>query len=102
MKREIITIIIILLLVIVAYTKETTFYPETGKVVDITGEVVTVETATGNLFQFDGAEDWDVGDCVSMIMDGCGTEKVTDDIIIKATYSNWEVNNNGKCGNFKQ
>ena len=93
MKREIITVIIILLLAFVATTKNTTLYPETGKVVDIAEDIVTVETATGNLFQFDGAEDWAVGDCVSLIMESQGTEKVTDDIIIKANYSSWEVNN---------
>ena len=91
MKKEIITTLIILLLAFVATTKNTTLYPETGKVVDISENIVTVETATGNLFQFDGAEDWQVDDCVSMIMDGHGTENCVDDEIVKAEYSSWNL-----------
>ena len=83
--------ILILAIAIVACTcscgKSSTLYPETGKVVSISGDVVTVETCTGNLFEFYGAEDWMVNDCISLIMDGCGTEEVNDDVIIAVKYS---------------
>ena len=88
--------ILILAIVIIACTtcscgKSSTLYPETGKVVEICNDTVSVETSTGNLFEFYGSEDWSIGDCVSMIMDSCGTQKVTDDIIIDAHYSAWKV-----------
>lgn len=86
---------LILAILIVAYMcscgKSSTLYPETGKVVEISGEVVAVETSTGNLFEFYGSEDWFVGDCVSLTMDSCGTENVTDDAVIDAHYSAWKV-----------
>lgn len=84
-------LILILAIVIIACTcscgKSSTLYPETAKVVSISGDAVTVETSTGNLFEFYGSEDWFIGDCVSMIMDSCGTENITDDIIITVKYS---------------
>lgn len=83
-------LIIILAIAIIAYTcscGKSTLYPETGKVVEICNDVVTVETSTGNLFAFYGAEDWFVGDIVSMIMDSCGTTEITDDMIIAVKYS---------------
>lgn len=84
-------LIIILAIVIIACTcscgKSSTLYPETGKVVEICNDVVTVETSTENLFAFYGAEDWFVDDTVSMIMDSCGTAEVNDDVIIAVKYS---------------
>lgn len=70
---------------------KSTLYPETGKVVEICNDTVSVETSTGNIFEFYGSEDWFVGDCISLIMDSCGTSRVTDDIIIDAHYSAWKV-----------
>ena len=63
------------------------YYPETGKVISVSGDVVTVETYTGNLFEFYGSEDWMTGDCVSMILNSCGTPTVEDDEILKVKYS---------------
>lgn len=63
------------------------YYPETGKVISVSGDVVTVETCTGNLFEFYGSEDWMIGDCVSMILNSCGTPTVEDDEILKVKYS---------------
>ena len=92
--RKVATIIIFILATMIltsCSSGKSTLYPETGKVVEISGEVVAVETSTGNLFEFYGSEDWSIGDTVSMIMDSCGTENVTDDIIIDAHYSAWKV-----------
>ena len=86
--------ILILAILIVAYMcscGKSTLYPETEKVVEICNDTVSVETSTGNIFEFYGSEDWFVGDCVSLTMDSCGTENVTDDIIIDAHYSAWKV-----------
>lgn len=93
MKRVlIITTIIFMILAKILKPESENRYPETGVVVEICNDVVTVETSTGNLFAFYGAEDWFVGDIVSMIMDSCGTQRVTDDIIIDAHYSAWKIN----------
>ena len=92
MKKLLILILAIAIIAcICSCGKSSTLYPETGKVVEICNDVVTVETSTGNLFAFYGAEDWSIGDCVSMIMDSCGTENITDDIILAVKYSGvWE------------
>ena len=88
-------LIIILAIAIIACAcscgKSSTLYPETAKVVEICNDEVVVETCTGNLFAFYGAEDWMIGDCISLIMDGCGTAEVNDDVIITVKYSGvWE------------
>lgn len=92
MKRVLIITTIIFMILAKILKPESENYPETGKVVSISGDAVIVETSTGNLFEFYGSEDWFVGDCVSMIMDSCGTSRVTDDIIIDAHYSAWKIN----------
>ena len=84
-------LILILAIVIIACTcscgKSSTLYPETAKVVEICNDEVVVETYTGNLFAFYGAEDWFVDDTVSMIMDSCGTANVKDDVVVTVKYS---------------
>lgn len=87
MERKRFLILILAILIVMCSCGKSTLYPETGKVVEICDDVVTVETSTGNLFEFYGSEDWFVGDCVSMIMDSCGTESITDDIILTVKYS---------------
>lgn len=64
-------------------------YPATMQVTDISGDVVTVENATGFVYQFDGAEDYCKGDLVSLVMWSNGTQVITDDIILAARYSGY-------------
>lgn len=66
-------------------------YPETAIVTetDLETDLVTVETLNGNLFQFEGIEDYQTGDIVSMIMDSNKTPEVTDDIILSVKYSGY-------------
>lgn len=87
--RKILILILILatLLALVSACGKSTLYPETGKVVEICNDTVSVETSTGNIFEFYGSEDWFVGDIASMIMDSCGTTEITDDVIIAVKYS---------------
>lgn len=87
MKRVLIITTIVFMILAKILKPESENYPETGKVVSISGDAVTVETSTGNLFEFYGSEDWFVGDIVSMIMDSCGTANVKDDVIITVKYS---------------
>lgn len=84
-----------LTLTVFALTASAEIYPLTAKVTEINYEddTVTVETFTGFLFSFIGCEDWQEGDCASLIMDDNGTEKIFDDVIIMAHYGAWELIN---------
>ena len=62
-------------------------YPDAMTITEINGDLVTIETATGNQFQFRGAEDYEEGDLVAVLMYPKGTEKVTDDIIVRVRYA---------------
>lgn len=86
-RKRFLILILAILIVMCSCGKSSTLYPETAKVVEISADTVTVETSTGNLFEFYGSEDWFVGDCISLIMDGCGTAEVNDDVIIAVKYS---------------
>lgn len=69
-------------------------YPTTMLVTDIdyTTDVVTIETATGFIYQFEGAEDYIKGDLVSCIMFSNGTADITDDMILSVRYSGFYIN----------
>lgn len=64
-------------------------YPMTTTVIDVSRatDKVTVKDANGNLWQFDGAEDWDINDIASCIVNDNGTPEIDDDEIIKAHYN---------------
>ena len=99
MKKVIAVIIAITALFAIA-TATAEQYPQTAKVVEVDydTDTVTVETFTGFLFAFEGCEDWEVGDCASLIMDDNSTEKIFDDKIVMAQYSGWELVNWYLCG----
>lgn len=67
-------------------------YPTTMIVTDVSGDLVTMETATGFVYQFTGAEDYSENDLVSCIMFSNGTTNITDDIILAARYSGFFLN----------
>ena len=69
------------------------YYALTTQVVEIDAEndAVIVEDSNGNLWEFYGAEDWQVGDCASLIMNSRGTVGVEDDKIEDARYSAWTL-----------
>ena len=55
--------------------------------VDYTADVITVEDSTGNLWTFDGVEDYDLRDRVSLTMSDSGTDwNIKDDRIIDVRY----------------
>lgn len=62
-------------------------YPDAMTITEISGDLVTIESSTGNRFQFRGAEDYEEGDLVAVLMYSKGTENVTDDIIIRVRYA---------------
>ena len=87
--------ILILILMVIAPVAQAELYPMTARVymVDEFTDTVIVETFTGFLFSFEGVEDWAEDDCCALIMDDCGTAEISDDLIISARYSGWELVN---------
>lgn len=61
-------------------------YPLSTTVTEIENDTVTVEDTNGNLWSFDGAEDWEVGDTCALIMDNNSTKDIRDDVIISTRY----------------
>lgn len=61
-------------------------YPTTMQVTDVSDDLVTMETATGFVYQMQ-ADDYAKGDLVSLVMFSNGTTDITDDIILTARYS---------------
>ena len=53
---------------------------------DRDADVVTCEDYNGNLWEFYGVEDWEIGDLCNLVMFDCGTAEITDDVIVRATY----------------
>lgn len=51
--------------------------------VNTDSDVVSVEDATGNIWEFYGIDNWSVDDTCTLIMFNHFTEKIFDDIIIK-------------------
>lgn len=66
-------------------------YPTTMIVTDVSGDLVTMETATGFVYQMH-ADDYEKGDLVSLVMFSNGTTDITDDIILTARYSGFYIN----------
>ena len=64
------------------------FYPLTTVVTEIEGGIATLEDFNGNLWQIN-ADDFEVGDICTVIMNGNGTPKVDDDSVIKANYNGY-------------
>lgn len=61
-------------------------YPLSTTVMQIINDTVTVEDSNGNLWSFNGAEDWDINDSCALIMDDNSTKDIRDDIIISTRY----------------
>lgn len=68
-------------------------YPLTTTVTKIENDTVTVEDSNGNLWSFNGIEDWQVGDGCALIMDDNSTSEIVDDVIISAKYqqNDWSL-----------
>ena len=68
-------------------------YANTGRVMAISAgtDTVVVEDYNGNLWAFYGVEDWQEGDCVSLVMSDAGTEEIYDDEILSVRYSGWTL-----------
>lgn len=61
-------------------------YPLSTTVTEINNNTVTVEDSNGNLWSFDGAEDWEINDSCALIMNDNNTKDIRDDVIISTRY----------------
>lgn len=70
-------------------------YPLAGVVVriDSDSDLVSVRDGAGNLWQFYGVEGWMLGEGVAILMDGRGTEVVSDDRMLSVRHANLGVAN---------
>ena len=66
-------------------------YPACGIVIEIDEEndLVMVEDFNGDIWIFEGIEDWFIGDICAMMMDDNGTDTIYDDIIVSVRYRGW-------------
>lgn len=90
--------LVVLVLIPTIHTSAKTKMPETYmrcmEVVDLDYEkdLVTCVDAVGYEWQFYGCEDNAKGDLLCCLMGTCGTENITDDIILEITYSGYQMN----------
>ncbi len=52
-------------------------------------DTVTVKDFNGNLWQFDGVEDWVENDICTLVMDSKGTIEIKDDTIVSVHYNGY-------------
>lgn len=67
------------------------YYAKSGRVIEVNHitDKVTFEDCAGYLWDWNGAEDWCVGDFAALLMNSKGTVKVFDDEIISVNFENW-------------
>lgn len=73
----------------IPYTKDRfdRLYPQAARVVDIQQDEIYLRDGAGNIWRWQGAEDWQIGDGAAMIMTNNGTKDIHDDIIVSIKYS---------------
>lgn len=76
---------------VVSQIKLNNTYPMTAVVVKVSrpNDTVTIRDFNGNLWQFKGAEDWEVNDIASCIMDNKSTDRISDDEVISVRYDGY-------------
>lgn len=55
--------------------------------VDVENDIVVIKDCSGNTWNFNGVEDWEVNDLCSCLMNSKGTPAIYDDEIISTRYS---------------
>ena len=67
------------------------YYAKSACVVEIDrdADVVTFEDCMGNLWDWEGVEDWAIDDDAALLMDSKDTETIYDDEIISVKFENW-------------
>lgn len=88
MTKTLTITITIILLCAIAVPACASLYPTVCVVTDLDYEndLVIIEDCTGNLWVFEGIEDWDLGDIVGLIMNDMETPTIEDDEIVMMRY----------------
>lgn len=78
-------------IVILSEKPVTNDYAMTCKVVELDDEnnLVVLVDANGFEWTWEGIEDWQVGDCASLLMNDNGTAEIFDDTILSMHYNSW-------------
>lgn len=69
-------------------------YARSGAVISVgySADVVTVEDSVGFRWEFNGCEDWIVGDVADLLMwDNNSPESILDDVVLDARYSGYNI-----------
>ena len=76
------------------YVKKENLYTRVAIVgnLDHDRDVVSCIDTTGEIWEFDWIDDWEVGDVCILVIDGKGTKTLKDDEIILYTYSYASLN----------
>ena len=66
-------------------------YPTCGKIIkiDYQENLIYIKDFSGNVWVYEGVEDWVIGDIVAMIMDDMNTAIIYDDEIKVVRYCGW-------------
>ena len=90
MKKIIIAIIIMMIVFVntkaincINLDNKNNYYLLTTTVIEINDDVVMIEDDNGEVWEFEGAEDWKVNDTCFCIMNNNGTQTIYDDKIVK-------------------
>ena len=92
MKKAFLVVLAIIIIVTTVMTVEAKaatkkdIYPASMIVIEVENNIVTLEDFNGYTWEFEGAEDWQVGDICACIMNDNGTDKIFDDEIVQTKY----------------
>lgn len=83
--------LVLVSIIVINKANASELYPACGIVVEIDEEnnLVMVEDFNGDIWIFEGIEDWFIGDICAMMMDNNGTDIIYDDIIISVRCCGW-------------
>lgn len=90
-KIILISIVTIAFFIFSAFSPISNSYGLTTVVVNVSeaNNKVTCQDFNGNLWQFEGTEDWCVNDIATFVMNDKGTDKIEDDEIINIRYNGY-------------
>lgn len=84
-------LLILFTLVFITSVASAELYPNVGWVckLDHEHDIFILEDFGGNLYVYEGIEDWFLDDIAAMLMDDNGTESIYDDVIVELRYAGY-------------
>lgn len=91
MMTKLFAVLVVLAVVLMSMCATAETYALTTIVVslDYDNDVVEVQDFNGNVWAFDGCEDWQLMDICSMCMNNNDTQTIYDDTIVSTHYNGW-------------